>query len=396
MKRKKGFTLVEVIVVLALLAIVGGFMGNTIIMAMRTSIRNQMINEASLLGAAARDYLEEELKYATKIVLSNSAPSSAYPDTDPDSYHYISNLDITGPPSKWLQRKLATPVQLWGGLDINPGTEIIIESISKEEVVDEDDNSATVTHDALEIEMNVLKGNPKTVLFTDTFMIKNINNAEITGPDSESVAALIKEQHTRLWTLIDQAEVDRQSSNARKYADRQFMAAIEQKFGISLSIPEGYHRNNPAGNPDNFMWFGYDTNFASMGIFIYSYPYTDTAQFSQKALNAKREELLKAHVPSSREGSYMITNPFVEPEYTPLTYKGTFLGRLRGLWEVHNGYMGGPFVSYSMVVNGNIVTVEGYVYAPKTEKRNYVRQVVGILLTMLPEKQEETEVSPEK
>jgi hypothetical protein len=219
---------------------------------------------------------------------------------------------------------------------------------------------------------------------------------KITGPDSESVAALIKEQHARLWTLIDQAEVDRQSSNARKYADRKIKAEIEQKFGISLSMPEGYHKNNPAGNPDNFMWYGYDTNFASIGIFIYSYPYTDTAQFSQKALNDKRQELLKDHVPSSREGSYMITNPYVEPEYTALTYKGVFLGRLRGLWEIHNGYMGGPFVSYSMVVNGKIVTVEGYVYAPKTEKRNYVRQAVGILLTMVPEKQSVSEAVSEK
>ena len=219
---------------------------------------------------------------------------------------------------------------------------------------------------------------------------------KITGPDSESVAALIKEQHTRIWTLLDQAEVDRQSSNARKYADRKFKAEIEQVFGISLSIPEGYHKNNPTGSPKNFMWFGYDTNFASMGIFIYSYPYTDVTQFSQKSLNSKRQELLKEHVPSSREGSYMITSPYIEPEYTAFTYKGTFLGCLRGLWDIHNGYMGGPFVSYSMVVDGKIVTVEGYVYAPKTEKRNYVRQIIGSLLTMVPEKQAETETSAEK
>lgn len=219
---------------------------------------------------------------------------------------------------------------------------------------------------------------------------------KVTGPDSESVAAMLREQHVRLWTLLDQAEVDRQSSNARKYDDSNFKAQIKDKFGITLSIPEGYHKNNPSGNPDNFMWFGYDTNFASTGIFVYSYPYTDTTQFSQQALNAKREELLKNHVPSSREGSYMITSPYEEPEYTSITYKGTFLGRLRGLWEVHNGYMGGPFVSYSMVVNGNIVTVEGYVYAPKTEKRNYVRQVIGSILTMVPDKQPETETSSEK
>lgn len=219
---------------------------------------------------------------------------------------------------------------------------------------------------------------------------------KVTGPSAEQVTEMLHKQGDRLWTLLDQAEVDRQSSNTRKYADEQFKKQIKDKFGITLSIPEGYYKNNPSGNPDNFMWFGYDTNFASTGVFVYSYPYTDTAQFSQKALNDKRQELLKEHVPSSRDGSYMITSPYEEPEYTPITYKGTFLGRLRGLWEVHNGYMGGPFVSYSMVVNGNIVTVEGYVYAPKTEKRNYVRQVIGILLTMVPEKVAEVGNSEEK
>lgn len=219
---------------------------------------------------------------------------------------------------------------------------------------------------------------------------------KLTGPTSESIVSLLNEQKNRLWSLLEQAEVDRQSSNAQTYADAQLGQMVRDKFGIRLSIPQGYRKNKPLGNPSDFMWFGYDTNRASTGIFVYSYPYTDTAQFSLKALNDKRQELLKQYVPSSREGSYMMTSPYVEPEYTPMTYKGTFIGRLRGLWRVHNGYMGGPFVAYSMIVGNKIVTVEGYVYAPKTEKRNYVRQMLGMLTTMVPEKQAETNTSAEK
>lgn len=207
---------------------------------------------------------------------------------------------------------------------------------------------------------------------------------KVMGPDEASVAELLKERKSDyLWAILEQAEVDRQSKNAVKYQSSEIRKQLTDKFGIVLSIPESYRKNPTEGGDEaDFYWYGYDTNFATLGIFVYSYPYTDTAQFSAKELNAKREDFLKRFVPSSREGSYMVTSPYVEPEYTSLTYKGTFMGRLRGLWEVHNGYMGGPFVSYSIIVNGKIVTVEGFTYAPRTEKRDYVRQLLGILLTV--------------
>ncbi len=228
----------------------------------------------------------------------------------------------------------------------------------------------------------------QTDLWASTQMV-----IKVSGPDIASVTSLINKERNRIWMLLEQAEINRQTDNARKYSDAKLRDLVEKKFGITLFIPDGYDKMK---DEPNFAWFEYKTNFASLGIFVYDYPYKDTAQFSQKVLTEKRDEFLKKHVPASRDSSYMITSPYETPEYTPLTYKGKFLGRLRGLWEVHNDYMGGPFVSYSQIVNGNIVTVEGYVYAPKTEKRNYVRQMIGILLTVVPDKPAETSTSEEK
>ncbi len=46
--------------------------------------------------------------------------------------------------------------------------------------------------------------------------------------------------------------------------------------------------------------------------------------------------------------------------------------------------MGGPFISLSTFdkERNRIVTVEGFVYAPKFDKRNYLRQVEAILYTL--------------
>jgi uncharacterized membrane protein YcgQ (UPF0703/DUF1980 family) len=73
--------------------------------------------------------------------------------------------------------------------------------------------------------------------------------------------------------------------------------------------------------------------------------------------------------------------PMVYKEYT---YKDEYTAELRGLWYTDHDFMGGPFVSLSKVdeINGRIVTIEGFVYAPKTSKRNYVAQLEAVLHTL--------------
>jgi hypothetical protein len=57
---------------------------------------------------------------------------------------------------------------------------------------------------------------------------------------------------------------------------------------------------------------------------------------------------------------------------------------IRGIWKVHNDFMGGPFVSYTFVNpnNNKIITLYGYVYKPNTEKRDLLRQVETILYSV--------------
>ena len=57
---------------------------------------------------------------------------------------------------------------------------------------------------------------------------------------------------------------------------------------------------------------------------------------------------------------------------------------VRGLWNVYEDFMGGPYIIYTVLdEQGNrIVTVDGYVYAPKFNKRNYLRQVEAILCSL--------------
>jgi hypothetical protein len=57
-------------------------------------------------------------------------------------------------------------------------------------------------------------------------------------------------------------------------------------------------------------------------------------------------EVLKNNVPGMFENTYMTITDFARPSLEYLRYKGRDFAQMRGFWEVHNDYMGGPFVSH--------------------------------------------------
>ena len=95
----------------------------------------------------------------------------------------------------------------------------------------------------------------------------------------------------------------------------------------------------------------------------------------------KRNEVVKENVPATSEGSYMITNPTIIPGFREVTYNGIKRAEVRSLWDTYGDFMGGPFVSQAFRSKDgeNIIVAEGFVYAPKYNKRNYLRQVESII-----------------
>ena len=130
----------------------------------------------------------------------------------------------------------------------------------------------------------------------------------------------------------------------------------------------------------DFLWARYEYPTASQGFFIYSYPYRGKESLSPGALLAARNEFA-ARIPGPSDGSYMTTSEAFEPDYRMFRMEGRLWCELRGFWDVHGDFMGGPFVSYTTVdtATGRVLTIDCYVYSPKNHKRNYVRGVEHLL-----------------
>ncbi|MBQ2598518.1 MAG: DUF4837 family protein, partial [Bacteroidales bacterium] len=129
------------------------------------------------------------------------------------------------------------------------------------------------------------------------------------------------------------------------------------------------------------VWISYETTYTTQGIFIYRFPYTGEEQFTLEALVAKRNEVSKENVPGPTEGSYMIINPVLTPGYWEKTYRGRTFTEIRSLWETQNDFMGGPFISdaFRSADGKDVIVIEGFVYAPKYDKRDYLRQLEAII-----------------
>jgi hypothetical protein len=119
---------------------------------------------------------------------------------------------------------------------------------------------------------------------------------------------------------------------------------------------------------------------------IYTYPYRDKNTFSKEYLIAKRDSFMKANIPGEFEGSYMGTELIhSQPIFREININNTYCAELSGLWKMFKGgSMGGPFYSHTRVdeINMRVITVEGFVFAPGTKKRNHIKQLEAAVYTV--------------
>jgi hypothetical protein len=201
--------------------------------------------------------------------------------------------------------------------------------------------------------------------------------AKLLAPDPESLNILIKDNAEKLISNLRRYDRKRLADLYKSTRDLGLKSVVAG-VGVDLSVPRGY---NVDIKTDEFVSLSIESNQTSQVLFIYRYPYFDKNDLSTSRLIEKRNEFLKKYTVGSRAGSYMTTSAFFPPMVYDVKINGNDFVEIRGLWELHKGFMGGPFISHTIVdsVNNKIVTVEGYVYNPNNKKRNLMRQMEAIV-----------------
>lgn len=201
----------------------------------------------------------------------------------------------------------------------------------------------------------------------------------VNAADSEAAAKLIEENSNLMAVTIEQAERDRIIRNIKRYEEHKLAPVVTEMVGGSPHFPSGYKLKK---RTSDFIWIEYAIQDVTQGILVYKYPVVEGEQMlSLDNIIKDSNEMLKNNVPGMFENTYMTTSTAARPGIEYKRYKGLEFAEIRGFWEVYNDYMGGPFVSHAFYSQDgkDIIVLQAFVYAPKYDKRQYLRQVESVI-----------------
>lgn len=162
--------------------------------------------------------------------------------------------------------------------------------------------------------------------------------------------------------------------------------ALKEKFGISLTVPSAFKVGR---QEDNFIWMDTQIPKGTMNIIAYEMP---AASFSNDSTFVRdivqmRDSIGSMYVPGPDipgKTTYMRSDPAFAPHVFATEIGGKKAVEVRGIWDIKNYPMAGPFLTYIIndTENNRKMVVEGFTFAPSTNKRDYMFELEAIMRTI--------------
>ncbi|MEX0274054.1 MAG: DUF4837 family protein [Flavobacteriaceae bacterium] len=161
---------------------------------------------------------------------------------------------------------------------------------------------------------------------------------------------------------------------------------FQDRLGIGMSVPSVYRVGK---EEDNFVWADRQISKGNMNLVAYTLPKGTFANDSTlvRDIVRVRDSIGALYIPGPEvEGK--ITHMRTEPAYAPAVFTTRVNGmeaiEVRGIWDIKNYPMAGPFLTYIVKdpEDGRLLVVEGFVFAPATNKRDSMFELEAILKTL--------------
>lgn len=162
--------------------------------------------------------------------------------------------------------------------------------------------------------------------------------------------------------------------------------ALTEKFNVKLNVPSIYKVGR---QEDNFVWIDRQIPKGHANIIAYEMPGTSFSNDSTLVndIVRMRDSIGERYIPGP-DVLGKVTHMRTEPAFAPSVFETEIAGKkayeVRGIWDVKNDYMAGPFLTYIIddKANNRKLVLEGFTYAPATNKRDDMFQLEAILKTV--------------
>ncbi len=214
------------------------------------------------------------------------------------------------------------------------------------------------------------------------------------APSQLDASVYITEHTKDIESLFTAEEINRQANDLYFEHNVKFAKEVKKMFDCVMYIPADINKMKVG---DNFIWASNDGISAIQNVCIYSLPYVSEKMLTKGPYMALRDTVMKKNIPGAKPTMWMQTNhEFVWTRN--ISVNGQYAMEARGLWEMRNDAMGGPFVSHSRIdkKNGKVIVVEAFVYAPEKMKRTMLRRLEAALYTLETPDEEDSKESASK
>ena len=204
----------------------------------------------------------------------------------------------------------------------------------------------------------------------------------IQSPDIQDFEKYVTENSQVIVDFLTRVEIERQMGVLAGSHNENAMNIVKEMFGCELMIPK-YLNGNMKG--EDFVWFSdfNDPKAEIQSFMVYSYPYTSTEDLSRENYIHMRDSVMKKNIPAKRMDQYIKTVDW-SVDLVEGMYRDRYIQTIRGLWEMENDIMGGPFVAHVVIdeINGKVIVAEAFLYAPHRKKGSMMRKLEASLFTL--------------
>lgn len=196
---------------------------------------------------------------------------------------------------------------------------------------------------------------------------------QITANSPDKIIEIINENLNSIYSTMYFNEIQEKQRRISKNLNKT--QAIKKNTGVSLKFPSAYR---VAKADTNFVWIRRDIETGSVNLFIHR-----QRNQTEQSIIEKRDSISKIYIPGPVENTYMSTDLIYTPNTQQINVGGKQVFETRGLWEIEDQFMAGPFLNFQIKLgDDDFIMLDGFVYSPGSTKREYIFELEAIMRSL--------------
>jgi len=196
---------------------------------------------------------------------------------------------------------------------------------------------------------------------------------QITANSPDKIIEIINENLNSIYSTMYFNEIQEKQRRISKNLNKT--QAIKKNTGVSIKFPSAYR---VAKADTNFVWIRRDIETGSVNLFIQR-----QRNQTEQSIIEKRDSISKIYIPGPVENTYMSTDLIYTPNTQQINVGGKQVFETRGLWEIEDQFMAGPFLNFQIKLgDDDFIMLDGFVYSPGSTKREYIFELEAIMRSL--------------